>query len=414
LVAGLRRDDQGRLDVVFDFSAAAAGHSGTTELGKHILRQAGSRWTSCNVHVVAPADVVRFHGLDTLEGVRTIPMDSPRPFAAAVRMGQPFAYGELDRMSRLAAVNIYAMLDPIAYDCLHLNTPDLDEIWNLVFTCADGVIYISEFVRELFRARFAPRADLRELVTYLSLDFRDYVNRPPTPAPDSGHILVIGNRHFHKRLPETVDLLSEAFGHEQIVALGLSSTTHRNVVTHESGAMDDESVDRLYEGARVVVFPSMYEGFGFPIMRGLANQRPVLARRTAVADAIQERTGESENLVLYETSEDLIRRLRDGFPTWRNGGLTHRGDPNHGWVHVGDQIGTLLSEAVNTFSLSNLEHRLRSIRLHTRVAATAARLEQQLADTRHEVRALRTSHSWRMTAPLREAARIIRGVRRRR
>jgi hypothetical protein len=90
LLTAFLRDNDGRLDVVFDFSTLEAGHSGTSEVGKEILKRAGSRWASFNVYVMAPPDVSRFHGLDTIEGVRPIPVDPDRAFAAAIRMAQPF------------------------------------------------------------------------------------------------------------------------------------------------------------------------------------------------------------------------------------------------------------------------------------------------------------------------------------
>ncbi len=46
------------------------------------------------------------------------------------------------------------------------------------------------------------------------------------------------------------------------------------------GVVDDAELDRLLTGARAIVVPSTYEGFGFAALDGLAHGRPTL-----VADA---------------------------------------------------------------------------------------------------------------------------------
>jgi hypothetical protein len=60
-----------------------------------------------------------------------VPPDIARKFAVTFRIGQPFDYEQLHRMSGIAPLNVYMMLDPIAFDCLYLNKPGLDTIWRL-------------------------------------------------------------------------------------------------------------------------------------------------------------------------------------------------------------------------------------------------------------------------------------------
>jgi glycosyltransferase involved in cell wall biosynthesis len=43
------------------------------------------------------------------------------------------------------------------------------------------------------------------------------------------------------------------------------------------GFVPDEELVRLYRGAEAVVYPSLYEGFGMPIVEALASRRPVVA-----------------------------------------------------------------------------------------------------------------------------------------
>ncbi|MGL1544388.1 glycosyltransferase, partial [Vibrio parahaemolyticus] len=79
------------------------------------------------------------------------------------------------------------------------------------------------------------------------------------------------------RLEATVLALAERFPGERIEALGLADTKAwpANVTPHAAGLLDHAAIDALYLGARVVVFPSQAEGFGFPVLDALARRRPV-------------------------------------------------------------------------------------------------------------------------------------------
>jgi glycosyltransferase involved in cell wall biosynthesis len=61
-----------------------------------------------------------------------------------------------------------------------------------------------------------------------------------------------------------------------------------------AGAVDDPSRRALLEGAAVVAYPSVYEGFGFPVLEAMACGVPVVATR---AGAVPEVAGDAAVLV---------------------------------------------------------------------------------------------------------------------
>lgn len=48
-----------------------------------------------------------------------------------------------------------------------------------------------------------------------------------------------------------------------------------------TGFVDDEDLPDLYRGARLLVFPSLYEGFGLPILEAMASGVPVITSNLA-------------------------------------------------------------------------------------------------------------------------------------
>lgn len=85
---------------------------------------------------------------------------------------------------------------------------------------------------------------------------------------------------------------------------------HRGV--HHVGYVADEDLPALYNGARALVFPSYYEGFGLPPIEMMACGGAVLA---STADAVVETVGSRAHLVAPEDDDGwrqaLVRVLED-------------------------------------------------------------------------------------------------------
>src|SRR5262249_35570767 len=60
------------------------------------------------------------------------------------------------------------------------------------------------------------------------------------------------------------------------------------------GFIDDEDLPALYSGARLFVFPSLYEGFGLPVLEAMGCGVPVITSNTS---ALPEVAGDAALLV---------------------------------------------------------------------------------------------------------------------
>ena len=111
----------------------------------------------------------------------------------------------------------------------------------------------------------------------------------------------------------------------------------------------------LIRGARAVVFPSLYEGFGLPIMHGLARGKPVLAIDQPVFREIKARSAVGANLHLFPTTQGLAEGLgavcRAGFSPPVTTVREHR------WSDAARIIEEAVTDATNRFDPSALEHR---------------------------------------------------------
>jgi len=403
MLTALLPDALGRLDLVFDFSSVGASHNGTFEAAKHILQCATENWTRFfNLYVMVSDEALRFHELDRLKNVFFIPPERDQVFAIAFRFGQPFKYRQLFKMSQMGVLNVFGMPDPIAYDCFHLRHGNLEVIWGTVFQYADAVMYVSDFGREVFHNRFRIRPTLKEIVAYHSLDYRDYVDPGIDTSATGDYILVIGNGFAHKRLPETVDALSDAFPRQKFAVIGLSKHRAPNVLAHGSGYLSDEHVRNLFLGARLVVSPSHYEGFGIPVVESLAYGKPVLARSIPVMRDLRQRLNAEGSLILFDSTQHLIEILRSGMPGVKPASQSSDIAATS-WAAVTCQIGSFLRDLVDDWSYSNdLLPRLEHVRLMRDAVGLSRHAAPDASPLEANIEDIYNSYSWRITSPLRK------------
>jgi len=84
----------------------------------------------------------------------------------------------------------------------------------------------------------------------------------------------------------------EGWGHDALLKATRDQELRGRVFT--TGYVDDESLACLYSNARALVFPSLYEGFGLPVLEAMACGCPVICSNTA---SLPEVAGDAALLV---------------------------------------------------------------------------------------------------------------------
>lgn len=239
-------------------------------------------------------------------------------FAAGLGLSQPWYAPQLDELAELAAVNAHWMLDTIAWDALYPAPPGLDAVWQRMAEESDAVFFISKFSQQRFENRFAAGPAVLLDVCPLSLDSAEYARATFAAVPEEPYWLILGNRYDHKHVAPTVDLLARAFPNKTMVVFGDRDQPRTARVTRfDSGTVDDDRMQSYYGRAEVVVFPSFYEGFGLPIVQGLAYGRTVVARESPLVTELAAGYRGPGTLITFSSERrlvDVLGRLERGEP----------------------------------------------------------------------------------------------------
>jgi glycosyltransferase involved in cell wall biosynthesis len=165
------------------------------------------------------------------------------------------------------------------------------------------------------------------------------------------YVLVLGGGSRHKNIRSFVASFArvqDCFPHKLVIAGHLSDSmgdlpealelinSGRIIIT---GFLKDTDLDATYRGADLFVFPTLYEGFGLPILEAQARSVPVLCSRVA---SLPEIGGNSVAYFDPTSVDDMAEKLRDllGSPEVMRD-LVDRGHKNllrFTWEHAASQI----------------------------------------------------------------------------
>lgn len=123
----------------------------------------------------------------------------------------------------------------------------------------------------------------------------------PSPQSDTPYILAFASQSPHKNIPRLIEAfarIAPSVPHHLVLAGHLpgdgavDQAIHRWDIAHRvrpTGYLPRPEVERLLSGAALFVFPSLYEGFGLPVLEAQAAETPVAcARRGALPEVAGE------------------------------------------------------------------------------------------------------------------------------
>lgn len=105
-------------------------------------------------------------------------------------------------------------------------------------------------------------------------------------TPGYGYFLYVGNTKPHKNVPRLIQAFAKANIDQSIKLILTSPLTlelqhlvqthhiaHRIVINHD---LSESLLAEYYRGAIALLFPSLYEGFGLPVVEAMASGTPVI------------------------------------------------------------------------------------------------------------------------------------------
>jgi glycosyltransferase involved in cell wall biosynthesis len=229
----------------------------------------------------------------------------------------PFRLSALGGHDVLHCPTYYAPLRPrvptvvTVHDLAVLREPSWFPRWTATYAprvvphmirAATLVIAVSDFTaREIEQLVRVPRERIRVVPNGVDPFFT-----PSGPREDGDYVLAVGTLEPRKNLQRAIEAAERAGVELRVV--GDPGWGGVGVGPAWRGHVRDEELARLYRGAKCVVYPSLYEGFGLPVAEALACGTPVVTSRdSAMADV----AGDQAVLVDPLDVDDIARGITE-------------------------------------------------------------------------------------------------------
>jgi glycosyltransferase involved in cell wall biosynthesis len=242
--------------------------------------------------------------LPELQGYRLRSDAQPELFDLVFKPTQINSWEELDRINRLAPRIAYTILDMIAVRCGYLSAPGRRLLFQKSAEICDRVFTLSHSGKADFAALTGSNVSLDavHLGTNYGVSAQEHL--------DGTYVLLMGNSYAHKNIKETLSALANEGW--PIVVLGGKAPDDNAPSTvryMESGNLSREAVRETLAGARVVIYPSHYEGFGLPVLDALALKKPVIVLDNETNRELAKLTGDG-NLHRIPSIEALTGAIK--------------------------------------------------------------------------------------------------------
>jgi glycosyltransferase involved in cell wall biosynthesis len=269
------------MNVLVDVSPLVQTRAGTARYLKSLLRELRRR---TDVRVTT-ASFGRGDKLSTLarDGLWY-------PFALGRRRGADVLHCPTYRGPLHAALPLVVTVHDLAV----FRHPDAFNRWTRsysprvvprVLASARRIVAVSEFTRrELVQLLHIPDEKIRVVPNGVDDEFtRD------GPAAQGDYVLAVGTLEPRKNLQRLVEAARSSDVELRVVgARGWGGVEVGGNGVRWLGEVDDAELARLYRGALCVAYPSLYEGFGIPVLEAMACGAPVVTSRGTAMEELAD------------------------------------------------------------------------------------------------------------------------------
>ena len=274
--------------ILYDLYHLLPQHSGTSDFALNLLRDL-EPLISDEYDLLVGAGIEQDFFWSELRGYRLYDERSTLPmvFDLVYKPCSMFSWSEYIKMTRLAPRVTFTLLDIIALRCDYIGRAGLPELFRKTVELSDLVVAISESTRSDFEAFFEVELPMPVIYLGSSAGLAKGLN------PAGEYLLVMGNSYAHKGLQETVEQLGTTWPTKVV---GGGSLT--------SGNLSRRFMHELMLKAKLLIYPSFYEGFGLPVVDALAMGKPVVVLDSALNRELAKFTGDP-NLHRIASFKDL-------------------------------------------------------------------------------------------------------------
>jgi len=297
--------------VLFSLYETPSAYNGTAQYGLNVFKNFYALFhEKYEIHVLINVDADELFGLSKTYPNVWHPDSINGTFHLAFIPSQIFHIEHFLILNRVSLRYVFCMQDIISIRSNYLLLDDYEryDLFRKSIRYCAGMISISEFsLRDTecyYVDTFAQRT-IKTKVIYHGIDQKD-IRVANEMLPFEKYFIVFGNFYKHKFLKETFHYMRDTKFNFIVLGSEMTGRISDNIYGYKNGRLTDEFMNLLVSRATAILFPSVYEGFGLPILDGIKFDKKVVVADNELNRELKEAFDNfAGNIYLFRDMEQL-------------------------------------------------------------------------------------------------------------
>lgn len=225
---------------------------------------------------------------------------------------QIFNIEHLFLLNRVSLKYVFCMQDIISVrsNYIAINYDERKDIFKKSIRYCSAMTSISEFSLEDTREYYAnefKRRNIPTKVIYHGTGLKGDISFDKKyELAYENYFMIFGNYHKHKFIKEIMDVLKKSKHNFIIIGSKEEGKISDNIYGYKSGMLSDDFINYVIANSRGMLFPSVYEGFGLPILNAIDFEKKIVVNNNQLNRELKGFFDNfSENILMFDTIDEI-------------------------------------------------------------------------------------------------------------
>jgi hypothetical protein len=149
----------------------------------------------------------------------------------------------------------------------------------------------------------------------------------------------------HKVIKETIEAVKDTKYNYIVIGYGESEYIYPNVFGYMNGHIDNDFLSFLYSRCDAVIYPSLYEGFGLPIVMSFKHNKRVVVNNNALNSELCKHFNEFKDYFYFYDSFDQFPEIIENVGSKTEVNQVMYDDS---WSRVAKELESFFEEVLNS------------------------------------------------------------------
>lgn len=335
-------------DVGIDFSYLDPIYNGTSEYATSLLPGLIDelKQKKYSFHIIASKQIQDMFHLEAFKEFIVDTEDESYFYKLLFIPQQIYSGKAMLRINRICFKYIFTMLDAISLRCRYIGgIAETDVASSIAYKYADSIIGLSISSAIDIEMYFAERMINRNVKPILLT--KENINFSSSERViREGYILMIGNSFKHKAIEKA--LLELIDTNYKIVVIGFQTKNIELVNRfsfYKSGELSEEFIQNLYTYTDLIIYPSLYEGFGLPVVAAIQMGKKILVYNSMINQELKKEFDKNNSIFFFSKFSELSKLIKQSLEE-DNATMNALKEINRNWFTVGYETASLISQCL--------------------------------------------------------------------